>query len=67
MPENVRARAPLGRMLEWHQMKLVAGYLVAVVIAKPLPQTTIVLTLQPADLFATAIGASNGGFLRCSC
>jgi AbiV family abortive infection protein len=23
MPENLRARAPIGRMLEWHQMKLV--------------------------------------------
>ena len=31
MPENVRARAPLGRMLEWHQMKLVAGQLIAAV------------------------------------
>ena len=31
MPENVRARAPVGRMLEWHQMKLVAGQLVAAV------------------------------------
>jgi AbiV family abortive infection protein len=29
MPENVRARAPLGRMLEWHQMKLVTGQLIA--------------------------------------
>jgi len=31
MPQNVRARAPVGRMLEWHQMKLVAGQLVAAV------------------------------------
>jgi AbiV family abortive infection protein len=31
MPESVRARAPVGRMLEWHQMKLVAGQLVAAV------------------------------------
>src|SRR5216684_5311969 len=29
MPENLRARAPLGRMLEWHQWKLVAGQLIA--------------------------------------
>jgi AbiV family abortive infection protein len=29
MPESVRARAPVGRMLEWHQMKLVAGHLIA--------------------------------------
>jgi len=31
MPESVRARAPVGRMLEWHQMKLVAGQLIAAV------------------------------------
>jgi AbiV family abortive infection protein len=31
MPENLRARAPLGRMLEWHQMKLVVGQLIAAV------------------------------------
>jgi AbiV family abortive infection protein len=29
MPENVKARAPVGRLLEWHQMKLVAGHLIA--------------------------------------
>jgi AbiV family abortive infection protein len=29
MPASVRARAPVGRMLEWHHMKLVAGQLVA--------------------------------------
>ena len=29
MPDSLRARAPLGRMLEWHQMKLVAGELIA--------------------------------------
>ncbi len=31
MPENLRARAPVGRMLEWHQMKLVAGQVIAAV------------------------------------
>ena len=25
MPAKLRARAPVGRMLEWHEMKLVAG------------------------------------------
>jgi len=29
MPENLRARAPVGRMLDWHQLKLVAGQLTA--------------------------------------
>jgi AbiV family abortive infection protein len=33
MPESLRAQAPVGRMLEWHQMKLVTGQLVAVVPA----------------------------------
>ena len=31
MPEDLRARAPVGRMLEWHQMKLVTGQLIAAV------------------------------------
>jgi AbiV family abortive infection protein len=31
MPENLRPRAPVRRMLEWHQWKLVAGQLVAAV------------------------------------
>jgi len=31
MPENLRARAPFGRMLEWHQWKLVTGQLIALV------------------------------------
>jgi AbiV family abortive infection protein len=28
MPEQLRARAPLGRMLEWHQLKLVGGIMI---------------------------------------
>ena len=31
MPGNLRARAPVGRMLAWHQMKLVTGQLIAAV------------------------------------
>ena len=30
MPRDVRAQAPVGRMLEWHQLKLVGGTLMAV-------------------------------------
>ena len=30
MPPRLRARAPLGRMLQWHQLKLVGGLLIAV-------------------------------------
>jgi AbiV family abortive infection protein len=31
MPERLRAQAPVGRMLEWHQLKQVGGLLMAVV------------------------------------
>jgi AbiV family abortive infection protein len=31
MPGSLRARAPLGRMLEWHQLKLVGGMLITAV------------------------------------
>jgi AbiV family abortive infection protein len=31
MPQKLRAQAPVGRMLEWHQMKLVMGQLIAAV------------------------------------
>jgi AbiV family abortive infection protein len=31
MPDNLRARAPVGRMLAWHQLKLVKGMLTAAV------------------------------------
>jgi AbiV family abortive infection protein len=31
MPASLRARAPVGRMLEWHQWKLVAGQLIGAV------------------------------------
>jgi AbiV family abortive infection protein len=31
IPENLRAQAPVGRMLEWHQLKQVGGLLIAVV------------------------------------
>lgn len=31
MPLGLRARAPVGRMLEWHQLKLVGGMLIALV------------------------------------
>jgi len=31
MPQNLRERTPVGRMLEWHQWKLVGGQLIAAV------------------------------------
>ena len=64
MPEKVRARAPVGRMLEWHQMKLVAGQLIA---ANPfgapavgarfvtMPPSEVVAILDNAQTFAEDI------------
>jgi len=37
MPENMRPQAPIGRMLEWHQLKLVGGMLVAALPFAPVP------------------------------
>jgi AbiV family abortive infection protein len=51
MPEGLRARAPVGRMLEWHQLKLVGGLLTAVV---PLSGLTSRLARMPtAELAQT--------------
>jgi AbiV family abortive infection protein len=51
MPERLRARAPVGRMLEWHQLKLVGGLLMAVV---PLDSLTSRLADMPtAELAQT--------------
>ena len=46
MPENVRAQAPLGRLLEWHQLKLVKGILLAVAQVAP-PEACAMLTAMP--------------------
>jgi AbiV family abortive infection protein len=53
MPERLRARAPVGRMLEWHQLKLVGGLLMAVV---PLAQVASRLTDMPTAELAQALG-----------
>ena len=54
MPGDLRARAPLGRMLEWHQMKLVAGQITA---AAPFgaPGKATRLVTMPASEFAEMI------------
>ena len=49
MPENLRAQAPVGRMLEWHQMKLVGGLLLA---ALPLDGVASMVAVMPADELA---------------
>jgi len=51
LPERLRAQAPLSRMLEWHQLKLVGGLLMAV-----LPPETMVprlATMTDVELFET--------------
>jgi AbiV family abortive infection protein len=53
MPENLRARAPVGRMLEWHQMKLVTGHLVAAVpISAPSGLPTRFMTMPLSEIAA---------------
>jgi AbiV family abortive infection protein len=53
MPGNLRARAPVRRMLEWHQMKLVAGQLVAAV-PFGVPPTLLdkLAAMSPAEIAA---------------
>ncbi len=61
MPENLRAQAPVRRMLEWHQLKLVGGMLMAVVTLGPpgpaarlaaMPITQVGQILDTTDAFA---------------
>jgi AbiV family abortive infection protein len=49
MPENLRARAPVRRMLEWHQMKLVAGLMTASIPFSPPGKTTRFITMPLSD------------------
>jgi len=46
MPENVRDQAPVGRLLEWHQLKLVKGTLLAAVQVA-LPEVCSTFAAQP--------------------
>jgi len=61
MPKNLRAQAPVRRMLEWHQLKLVGGMLMAVVTFCPpggaarlaaIPITQLEQILDTTDRFA---------------
>jgi len=52
MPERLRARAPVGRMLEWHQLKLVGGLLITVL---PLGGVASWLAVMPADELAQTL------------
>ena len=50
MPEKVRARAPARRMLEWHQLKLVAGELTAAMpFSLPSRLTGRLVTVPPGE------------------
>ena len=50
MPETLKAQAPVGRMLEWHQLKQAVGQLVAVVPYGPYGLATRLLAMPEADL-----------------
>jgi AbiV family abortive infection protein len=61
MPRRVRAQAPAGRMLEWHQLKLVGGMLIAAIGFGPpgaaarlaaMPITQLEQILDATDAFA---------------
>src|SRR5262249_20291259 len=57
MPENLRARAPVGRMLEWHQLKLVAGKLTAAVPFSPPGKATRIITMPFSEVAEILDGA----------
>ena len=58
MPENLRARAPVRRMLQWHQLKLVSGELTAAMpISRPDNPPSM------ATLFVTMPLSEFGGIL----
>ena len=57
MPENLRARAPVGRLLEWHQLKLAGGQLTAAVPLGPPGKAARIATMplsEVADLIDKA-------------
>src|SRR5258708_7162466 len=54
MPKNVRAQAPVRRMLEWHQLKLVGGMLMAVVKFGP-PGAAATLAAMPVRQLAQVL------------
>ena len=56
MPEALRARAPVGRMLEWHQFKQAAGLLVGMVPYGP-PGLAARLVVMPAVTLAQTVSA----------
>jgi AbiV family abortive infection protein len=57
MPEEVRARAPVGRMLEWHQLKQVEGLLIAKV-RFPVAARLAVMPADDLELLLTTLDRS---------
>jgi AbiV family abortive infection protein len=55
MPESVRAQAPVGRMLEWHQLKLVGGMLIAAMPFAQVPFAPPVLGTKLATIPVTEL------------
>lgn len=56
MPERLRARAPVGRMLEWHQLKQVQGLWVAKVPYR-MPEVAPLLAALPAGELAQILSS----------
>jgi len=50
LPQAVKARAPVGRMLEWHQMKQATGQLIAMVPYDPRGLAAGLRAMPAADL-----------------
>ena len=63
MPENMRPQAPIGRMLEWHQLKLVGGMLIAALPFAPVPFAPPVLGTKlattPVDELAQLLDSAQ--------
>ncbi len=55
MPKSIRAQAPVGRMLEWHQLKLVGGMLIAAVPFAQVPFAPPVLGTKLATIPVTEL------------
>jgi AbiV family abortive infection protein len=58
LPKSLRARAPVGRLLEWHQLKQVGGLLIAAVTYDP-PGLAPKLAAMPTTQVMQILGTLN--------
>ena len=58
MPEALRVRAPVGRMLEWHQLKQASGLFIATVPCR-VPDIALRLVAMPAGALAQFLSAMD--------